>query len=203
MRAGNFLGVPQAETATAPGEPAAVVLPRGQSSVPLIPHQKTARRRRESVEDAAFPLPAFFASAHGMMRRAMTGRDAEIVARLRKGYEAFNRGNFDAALKLAHPQVRYFPAGGLAPVSGAEPLRTRMEPSAFAEQRIEPLDFTVAGKKVLVLQHSTARGSASGIELEVDSWSVFTLDDQGLVTRVENYLRRQEAEAREAAGLKR
>jgi hypothetical protein len=37
--------------------------------------------------------------------------------------------------------------------------------------------------------------------METDIWSVLTLDDAGLVTRVETYLHHQEAEARQAAGL--
>ncbi|MEK6327088.1 MAG: hypothetical protein AABM66_06115 [Actinomycetota bacterium] len=51
-------------------------------------------------------------------------------------------------------------------------------------------------------QHATARGAGSGIELNLDSCTVWTLDDDGLVTRVEFYLPHQDADAREAAGLK-
>ena len=76
-----------------------------------------------------------------------------------------------------------------------------MEPDAFEEQRIEPLDFRVNGNKVLVRQHSTVRGAGSGIELDLGFWAIWTLDDDGLVTRLESYLYHQEAEALEAAGL--
>jgi hypothetical protein len=63
------------------------------------------------------------------------------------------------------------------------------------------LDFRVRGNKVLVRQHAQARGAGSGIELDIGSWAVWTLDDEGLVMRLESYLHHQEAEALEAAGL--
>lgn len=76
-----------------------------------------------------------------------------------------------------------------------------MEPDAFDRQRIEPRSFEVHGNKVLVRQRFSARGAESGIELDVDSWAVFTLDEEGLVARAQMYLRHEEAEARKAAGL--
>ena len=76
-----------------------------------------------------------------------------------------------------------------------------MEPDAIVEQRIEPREFHVKGDKVLVRQHTWGRGAGSGIEVEVDMWVVWTLNDDGLVTRVEAFLVDQEGEALEAAGL--
>jgi hypothetical protein len=46
-----------------------------------------------------------------------------------------------------------------------------------------------------------ARGATSGIELDVTTWSVWTFDEDGLITRIEIYLDREEDRAREAAGL--
>jgi ketosteroid isomerase-like protein len=132
----------------------------------------------------------------------MSDRDEEIIARLRRAYEALNRGDFDAAIEFAHPEAELVPPGGQAPLRGAEAVRAWMEPDAFASQDIEPLDFRVEGNKVLVRVHSRVRGAASGIELEVDLWVVWTLNDDGLVTRVENYLDHEKAEALEAAGLR-
>ena len=76
-----------------------------------------------------------------------------------------------------------------------------MEPDAFEEQRIEPLDFRVEGRKVLVHQHAQARGAGSGIELDIEYWTVWTFDDDLLVTRMESFLPHEESEALEAAGL--
>ena len=58
------------------------------------------------------------------------------------------------------------------------------------------------GSKVLVRQRAPARGAGSGIELDMEGWAVWTLNDEGLVMRLESYLLHQEAEALEAAGLR-
>ena len=131
----------------------------------------------------------------------MDDRDAAMIDALRRTYEAFNRGDFDAAVAIAHPEIEFVPVGGQASLRGAEAVRAWMEPDAFEEQRIEPLDFRVEGKKVLVRQHAQARGAGSGINLDLEIWTVWTFDDDLLVTRVESYLPHQESEALEAAGL--
>ena len=46
-----------------------------------------------------------------------------------------------------------------------------------------------------------ARGAASGIELDVLTWSVWSFDEDGLITRIEIYLDHEEDRARKAAGL--
>ena len=124
-----------------------------------------------------------------------------MIDALRRVYNAFNRGDFDAAVAIAHPEIEFVPVGGQASLSGAEALRAWMEPDAFEEQRMEPLDFRVEGKKVLVRQHTQARGAGSGINLDLEFWAVSTFDDDLVVTRVEAYLPHQESEALEAVGL--
>ncbi len=125
----------------------------------------------------------------------------EKIDRLRAAFDAFNGGDFDAALTFAHPDIEFVPPGGQTSYKGTESFRAWMEPDAFETQVIEPLDFIVAGNRVLVRQRSTARGAGSGIELELSTWNVWTFDDEGLVTRVETFLEHEEARAREAAGL--
>ena len=131
----------------------------------------------------------------------MDERDAAMIDALRRTYEAFNRGDFDAAVEIAHPEAEMVPVGGQASLRGAAAVRAWMEPDAFEEQRIEPLDFRVEGNKVLVHLHTQGRGAGSGIELEVDPWVVWTFDDELLATRVEAFLPHQESEALEALGL--
>jgi ketosteroid isomerase-like protein len=131
----------------------------------------------------------------------MLDQDQEIMSSLRRGYEAFNRGDFDTAVEMAHPEVEYVPVGGQSPLRGAEALRAWMEPDALEDQRITPLEFRINGDKVLVRQHTQARGVGSGIELDLMMWMVWTLSDEGLVTRLEAFLPHQEREALEAAGL--
>ena len=127
----------------------------------------------------------------------------ENVEQLRRAYEAFSRGDFNAAIEVAHPEIEFVRAGGQAPVRGADAFRAWMEPDAIVDARIEPLEFRTNGSKVLVRQFNRARGAASGIELEQETWAVWTLDENGLATRVEGFLAHQRHEALEAAGLSR
>jgi ketosteroid isomerase-like protein len=129
--------------------------------------------------------------------------EAGIVDNVRRVYAAYNRGDFDAAVALAHPDIEFIRPGGLEPLTGASAVRAWMEPDAFERQRTEILDLQVHGNKALVHQRTTAKGAGSGIELDIDSWSVFTLDDDGRATRLQVYARHEEEMAREAAGLGR
>jgi ketosteroid isomerase-like protein len=128
--------------------------------------------------------------------------DEEMIAVLRRLHEAFNRGDFEAALQLAHPDIELVRAGGQSSVKGVAALREWMKPDAFEEQRLEPLDFRVNGDKVLVRAHATGRGAGSGIEVDVEGWIVWTLDDHGLVKEAQLFPPNEEAEALEAAGLR-
>jgi hypothetical protein len=85
---------------------------------------------------------------------------------------------------------------------GADALRAWMQPDAFEEQQMVALEFRVNGNRVLIRQHVTGRGAGSGIEVDVDFWAVWTLNDDGLATRLEFHLGHQEAEALEALGLR-
>ena len=131
----------------------------------------------------------------------MGEHNAAMIDALRRTYEAFNRGDFDAAVEIAHPEAEMVPVGGQASLRGAAAVRAWMEPDAFEEQRIEPLDFRVEGNKVLARQHTQARGVGSGINLDQEIWTVWTFDDDLLVTRMESFLPHDESEALEAAGL--
>ncbi len=128
----------------------------------------------------------------------MGNTEKELVERLREAYAAFNRGDFDAAMEFAHPDIVFVRAAGQSDLEGADAIRAWMEPDAFESQVIEPEEFEVAGSRVLVRQHATALGSGSGIEIEVDAWSLWTFDGEGRATRVEFYLHHQEDEARRA-----
>jgi ketosteroid isomerase-like protein len=131
----------------------------------------------------------------------MGERDEEITARLRRFYAAFNSGDYDAATEIAHPAIVVARPMGQSPLHGADALRRWMQPDAFEEQQIEAFEFTVNGNKVLVRNKSRGRGAGSGIEVDADFWSVWTLNDDGLATRLEFYPDQQGAEALRAAGL--
>jgi ketosteroid isomerase-like protein len=124
------------------------------------------------------------------------------VRAVRSWLEALSDEDFDAALALVHPDIELVPPGGQPPYRGATRLRRWMEPDAFQQQVVTPVEIVVADDgTILARHHLRSRGAGSGIELEGHSWSVWTFDESGLVTRIEIYLDHEEDKAREAAGL--
>jgi len=111
--------------------------------------------------------------------------------------------DFEGALALVHRDIVFVPPGGQPPYRGAESLRRWMEPDAFQEQVVKAFEpVVVTDRTILGRQHLRARGAASGIELDVLTWSVWTFDEDGLITRIEIYLDHEEDRAREGAALK-
>jgi hypothetical protein len=124
--------------------------------------------------------------------------EEDLIERLRRVYELFNAEEFDAAVELAHPEIVFVRPAAQSELRGVEALRAWMEPDAFESQVIEPEAFEAAGNRILVRQHSTARGAGSGIEIEIDSWTLWTFDDEGRATRMQFFLPNEEDEARRA-----
>jgi ketosteroid isomerase-like protein len=125
--------------------------------------------------------------------------DEELIRRLRTSFDAFNRGDFDAATKWVHPDVVFISLSpGRTEIHGLEAFRAWMEPDAFESQAVEGEVIEIAGGKALIHQQTRARGAGSGIEIEIGSWSVWTVDEDGRVTRIENFLEHEEGEARGA-----
>ena len=125
----------------------------------------------------------------------------EYVEKLKRAYAALNRRDYDEAISIAHPDIEYLPAGAQPAYRGIASFRKWMEPDAFEEQLIEPLEFVPSGKKILVKHRVRARGAGSGIEMEIETWGVWTFDEAGLAIRIEAYLDHEAAKAREAAGV--
>jgi ketosteroid isomerase-like protein len=128
--------------------------------------------------------------------------DEKMIAVLQRFHDAFNRGDFEAAIQLVRPDFELVRAGGMSSVKGIAAAREWLEPDAIEEQRIEPLDFRVKGDKVFERAHTTGRGAGSGIEIDAVVFAVWTLDDHGLVKEVQGFLPHEEADALKAAGLK-
>ena len=125
----------------------------------------------------------------------------EIAAQVRRGYDAYSRGDFDTVMQWIHPDIELLPAGGQPLIRGAADYRAWMEPDAFESQVLEILELRLNGNKVLTHQRSTIQGAGSGIEADFLSWTVWTVDEEGLARRQEIYLDHEEADALEAAGL--
>ena len=121
--------------------------------------------------------------------------EEQLIQLLRRNRDALNRGDFDAAIQLAHPEIVFVRPGGLPELRGREAVRAWMEPDAFESQEIELLGHEVDGSRVLTRQLTTARGAGSGIEMEIESLVVWTFDGDGLVCRVEAFTLQQEEAA--------
>jgi ketosteroid isomerase-like protein len=123
----------------------------------------------------------------------------ELIRRLQSSYDAFNRSDFDAATKWVHPDVVFISLSpGRTELRGLEAFRAWMEPDAFDSQAVKGEVIEIAGGKALIRQQTRARGAGSGIEIEIGSWTVWTIDEDGRVTRIENFLEHEEDEARRA-----
>jgi ketosteroid isomerase-like protein len=122
----------------------------------------------------------------------------ELIDLLRRSNEAINRGDFDAAVEMADPEIVVVRPGGLPELRGADAVRAWMEPDAFESQTYQLLDHEVEGNRVLTRQRTVARGAGSGIEMEIDSLTVWTFNDRGKVVRVETFPEQDEEAARRA-----
>jgi hypothetical protein len=129
----------------------------------------------------------------------------ENVETARRWLEAISGDteDFDRAIALVHRDVVFVPPGDQAAYRGAESLRRWMEPDAFDQQVVKGFEtVVVTDRTILGRQLVTARGTISGIEMDVTGWSVWTFDEDGLITRIELYLSHEEDKARKAAGLR-
>ena len=121
-----------------------------------------------------------------------------MIARIRGLYDAMNAGDLEAVTEMGDPDIVVVRAGGQGELHGTSAIRDWLKPDAFESQVLEPLDFEVAGDRILVRLHSRVRGAGSGIELEIIAWSVFTFNQEGKVSRAEVFLEHEEDEARRA-----
>ena len=125
----------------------------------------------------------------------------ENVESVSRWLGAISRGgskDFDRALALVHPDVVLVPPGDQAPYRGAESLRRWMERDTFQELMV------IAFAPVVVTDRTILGGqlvTASGIELEVIVWSVWTFDEDGLITRIALYPDHEQDKAFEATRL--
>ncbi len=130
----------------------------------------------------------------------------ENVEVLRRGFEAFARGDIEALLNLTDPDVDWQP--GIAPILGVDAMRGRDALRRFLTQdlfegfdefRAEPLSFEDLGDTVMVLSRYIGRGESSGLELDQTFATIYTFRD-GRIAAMRDYWTRQEA--LEAVGLR-
>ena len=131
----------------------------------------------------------------------MSQENVEIV---RRGYEAFNRGDIDGVVGFLAPDFEYV-ASGLVPgvggvYRGAEGLRRFVETfwREFDDPRIEVHELVDAGDRVLASTTLRGHGKQSGADTNWGVCQVWTVRD-GSAVRGQGFPSR--AEALDAVGL--
>jgi ketosteroid isomerase-like protein len=132
----------------------------------------------------------------------------ENVERIRRGYEAFNRGDLAGAAKDFDPSFEWRISLQLPDSPPDETYRGPEDiirfwetwRAAFDDFRIELEEIIDAGDHVIVFARVRGRGVGSGADVETPTFpQVWTLGHDGRPVRVEMYPGR--AEALEAVGL--
>lgn len=129
----------------------------------------------------------------------MSHENVEIV---RRCCEAFDGGDYEAALEVLAPDVEYdlshFPDGGV--YRGHEGVREtfRIWLGTWEDYRQERDALIDAGEHVIVPTREYGRGKGSGLALERQTFGIWTVHE-GTVVRFR--FRSTMAEALEAAGL--
>jgi ketosteroid isomerase-like protein len=129
----------------------------------------------------------------------MSQENVELVQRM---LDAWNRGDYDAALGFFDPDVvvetalgadidgTYFGHAGLAKL-----MRFW---GAFGSFHSDIEEWIPAGHAVVALMHHHATGKHSGVDVDLRNWHVFTFRDGKIVRHAQFST---EARALEAAGL--
>ena len=135
----------------------------------------------------------------GDTARAMSQENVEMVQQM---FNAWNRGDYDAARDFFDPDVEVEAALGAdldGTYRGHDGLARLMEFwGAFGRFRSDIERCFPAGDAVVTLLHHHATGKRSGIDVDMRDWQVFTFRD-GKIVR--HGLFSTEGQALEAAGL--
>jgi uncharacterized protein len=114
---------------------------------------------------------------------------SENVERLRRGYAAWNRRDWEELFSMIDPAMEWMPLDGTllgGPFRGHDEIRKFLDilMDAWDEFRIEPEDFREREDQVLALVRVRTRARASGIELD-ERWAHLWTTREGLAVRLE------------------
>lgn len=128
----------------------------------------------------------------------LTPQQAEhAIAELRNAYDAFNRGDIDAAVRVLNPDVEWiepveFPGGGAYHgIDGAKRYLAQSRASA-AQVISEPERFITSGNKIIVFVHARVLPKDAGAWRDVTLADVYTFQN-GSVSQMRAFTDRQEA----------
>jgi ketosteroid isomerase-like protein len=98
------------------------------------------------------------------------------LERLERGYALYNEGDFDALAEFVSPDI-VLERDGEQMARGWEAFRAFQEPDAFEWQKLDVVSTAINGDKVLMKVRVRSKGAASGIELDLPGWNVWTVKD--------------------------
>jgi ketosteroid isomerase-like protein len=116
---------------------------------------------------------------------------SQNVDTIRQGYEAFGRGdlqaatqNFDDDISWENPDAPQLPNPGVTKGKDAVLQAFQEIPQNWDDFRVTPDEFIDGGETVVVLGHTEARGKSTGKDLKVPFVHVWRMSD-GKVSRVQ------------------
>jgi ketosteroid isomerase-like protein len=181
---------------------------RENIEVVRTPMTPTAHGRRRPEERLALRFPRLYSSVARAIWRLPKSRLRRALIRrvVRTSWEAFNRGDLEAAFLLYHPDCRStFPSQmatiGLEAGTFDRDERVRFQQRAIDEWdefRFEPSELIEFGDRLLSIGRMRFRGLSSGVPVDTE-WVAMVTTLDGRVIREQIFTDR--AEALEAAGL--
>ena len=125
--------------------------------------------------------------------RAMSRENVEIV---RGAYEAFERGDYDAARGMLSPDIEweytYGPEAGVAKGLAAVEASIRAWLATWDSYDLKVEGYLEAEDAVVACCRQRGRGAGSGLTVEDDLFQVWTIGE-GKLTRMVQYQTRREA----------
>jgi ketosteroid isomerase-like protein len=129
----------------------------------------------------------------------MSQENVEVV---RRGVEAYASLDVEAMLKVADPEIVWKQAEEPSAVQGYEGVARAMVRwnEMWEEPHIDAEEYLDGGDRIVVVIRHRGRGRASGVEVDMASYHVFTVR-AGRIVSMHEYGPGKRAEALEAAGL--
>ena len=130
----------------------------------------------------------------------------ENVEAVRRGWDAFNRGDLDTWLAALADDIDYRAAEGAlddrGPMHGKDAVRAYVQDwlDMFDDFKVEPTELIDAGEdQVIAVLRISGRAKLSGVETDLTFAALYTIRD-GKLARGREYWTKEEA--LEAAGLR-
>ena len=122
---------------------------------------------------------------------------SEMAERMLRGYDAWNRRDWDVMFEMLHPEIEWLPMEGTligGPFHGHAEVRGFMETLAetWDEFRIEAEDYIEHGQQILALVRVRSRARTSGLELD-ERWAHLWTARDGRAVRLQVFSDRRRA----------